>query len=140
MDGYIVHGREGRGVMAVPRGSLVLIEHGRGMQIELWDGELWITQERDNRDYLIGAGTAFRLEREGIVLAHALRGARVTLTAPVPAHYADRIVLTVAGSAPRVIYERARERGGRLAGIGHRVARYWTNLYTPDSQPTTATL
>src|SRR4051812_7759475 len=98
MDGYIVHGREGRGVMAVPRGSLVLIEHGRGMQIELWDGELWITQERDNRDYLIGAGTAFRLEREGIVLAHALRGARVTLTAPVPAHYADRIVLTVAAA------------------------------------------
>jgi len=140
MDGYIVHGREGRGVMAVPRGSLVLIEHGRGMQIELWDGELWITQERDNRDYLIGAGSAFRLEREGIVLAHALRGARVTLTAPVPAHYADRIVLTVAGSAPRVIYERTRERGGRLAGIGHRVARYWTNLHTPYSQPTTARL
>jgi hypothetical protein len=110
------------------------------MQIELWDGELWITQERDSRDYLIGPGTAFRLEREGIVLAHALRGARVTLTAPVPAHYADRIVLTLAGSAPRVIYERARERGGRLAGIGHRIARYWTNRYTPYSQPTTATL
>jgi len=140
MDGYIVHGREGRGVMSVPRGSLVLIEHGRGMQIELWDGELWITQERDSRDYLIGPGTAFRLEREGIVLAHALRSARVTLTAPVPAHYADRIVLTLAGSAPRVIYERARERGGRLAGIGHRIARYWTNLYSPYSQPTTATL
>ena len=129
-----------RSATALPRGSLLLIEHGRGVQIELWDGELWITQEHDSRDHVVGPGAKFRLEREGIVLAHALRGARVTLTAPVPAHYADRIELTVAGSAPRVIYERTRERGGRLAGIGHRVARYWTNLHTPDSQPTTATL
>lgn len=140
MDGYIVQGREGRGVMSVPRGSLVLIEHGRGMQIELWDGELWITQERDRRDYLIGPGTAFRLEREGIVLAHVLRGARLTLTAPVPAHYAARIVLTLAGSAPRVLYERSREHGGWLGGVGHRIARYWTNLYATQSHPTTAAL
>lgn len=142
MDGYMVHGVAGmtQGVMEMSRGSLLLIEHGRGMQIELWDGELWVTQEGDSRDYLIGPGAKFRLEREGIVLANSLKGARVTLTAPVPAHYADRIVLTLAGSAPRVIYERARERGGRLAGIGHRIARHWTNLYTPYSQPTTATL
>ena len=47
MDGYMVHGVAGmaRGVMEMPRGSLLLIEHGRGMQIELWDGELWVTQE-----------------------------------------------------------------------------------------------
>ena len=134
MDGYSVYGATG-----MPRGSLLLIEHGRGMQIELWDGELWVTQEGDNRDYLIGPGAKFRLEREGIVLANSLKGARVTLTAPVPAHYADRIVLTLAGSAPRVIYERARERGW-LAGIGYRIARYWTNLYAPYSQPTTASL
>jgi len=131
MDGYIVYG-----ATSMPRGSLMLIEHGRGMQIELWDGELWITQEGDNRDYVIRAGSSFRVEREGIVLANSLKGARITLTAPVPAHYAERIVLTLSGSAPRVLYERSRERGGRLGGIGHRVARYWTNL----SQPTTAAL
>ena len=125
-----------RGATALPRGSLLLIEHGRGVQIELWDGELWITQEGDNRDYVIRAGSSFRVEREGIVLANSLKGARITLTAPVPAHYAERIVLTLSGSAPRVLYERSRERGGRLGGIGHRVARYWTNL----SQPTTAAL
>ena len=135
MDGYIV-----RGTTALPRGSLLLIEHGRGVEIELWDGELWVTQEGDRRDYLIGPGTRFRLEREGIVLANSLKGARITLTAPVPAHYAERIVLTLAGSAPRVLYERSRERCGWLAGIGHRIARYWTNLYAPYSQPTTATL
>jgi len=127
-----------RSATALPRGSLLLIEHGRGVQIELWDGELWITQERDGRDHVIGPGAKFALDREGIVLAHALKGARLTLTAPVPAHYAERIVLTLAGSAPRVLYERSRERGGWLAGIGHRFARLWTNLYAPQSHPTTA--
>ena len=142
MDGYMVDGVAGmtRGVMQMSRGSLLAIEHGRGMQIELWDGELWVTQEGDNRDYLIGPGAKFRLEREGIVLANSLKGARITLTAPVPAHYAERIVLTPAGSVPRVLYERSRERCGRLTAIGHRIARYWTNLYAPYSQPTTATL
>jgi hypothetical protein len=129
-----------RGATTLPRGSLLLIEHGRGVQIELWDGELWITQEGDGRDYLIGPGTKFRLEREGIVLANSLKGARITLTAPVPAHYAERVVLTLAGSAPRVLYERSRERCGWLAGIGHRIARCWTNLYAPQSHPTTAAL
>jgi len=135
MDGYSVYGATG-----MPRGSLLLIEHGRGMQIELWDGELWITQSGDTRDYVIRAGTSFRLEHEGIVLANSLKGARITLTAPVPAHYAERITLTLAGSAPRVLYERSRERGGWLGGIGHRIARYWTNQYAPQSSPTTAAL
>ena len=129
-----------RGATGLPRGSLLLIEHGKGVQIELWDGELWITQEGDSRDHVVGPGAKFRLEREGILLAHALKGAQLTLTAPVPAHYAERIVLTSAGSVPHVLYERSRERGGWLAGIGHRIARSWTNLYAPQSHPTTAAL
>jgi hypothetical protein len=135
MDGYIVYGATG-----MPRGSLLLIEHGRGMQIELWDGELWITQEGDDRDYVIKPGARFRLDREGIVLANGLKDARITLTAPVPAHFAERIALTLAGSAARVLYERSRERGGWLAGLGHRIVRYWTNLYAPQSSATTAAL
>jgi len=135
MDGYSVYGATG-----MPRGSLLLIEHGRGMQIELWDGELWITQEGDTRDHVVRGGTSFRLEHEGIILANSLKGARITLTAPVPAHYAERITLTLAGSAPRVLYERARERGGRLGGIGHRIVRYWTNQSAPQSSPITAAL
>ena len=135
MDGYIV-----RGPTVLPRGSLLLIEHGQGMQIELWDGELWITQEGDTRDYVIGPGSSFRLGHEGIVLANVFKAGRVTLTAPVPAHYAERVVLTLAGSAPRVLYERSREHGGWLAGLGHRMTRSWTNLNARQSQSTTAAL
>src|SRR4030095_3430602 len=134
MDGYIV-----RGPTALPRGSLLLIEHGKGMQIELWDGELWITQEGDTRDYVIGPGSSFRLGREGIVLANVFKPGRFTITAAVPAHYAERIVVTPVGSVPHVLYERSRERGGRLAGIGHRIPPYWAKLYAAYAHPATAT-
>ena len=135
MDGYIV-----QGAMGLPHGSLVLIENGRGMLIEAWDGGLWITQAHDTRDYFVGPGGSFRLEREGLVLVSALQPSRITLTAPVPAHYAKRIVLIQSDAAPRVLYERSRERGGWLAGLGYRAARFWTNSYAPYSSPTTAAL
>jgi hypothetical protein len=135
MEGYIVHG-----ATAIPRGALVLIQGGRGMQIELWEGELWITQGTDRRDYFVSSGASFRLERQGLVLASALRPSRITLTAPVPAYYAKRIVLIQSDDAPRVLYERAGERGGWVKGIGYRLARFWTNSYAPYSNPTAAAL
>src|SRR5688572_2928937 len=118
MDGYIVHGP-----IELPRGSGVLIEAGRGMAIELWDGNLWITQDADTRDYMVQAGSGFRLGREGLLIACALRASRITLTAPVPAYYARRIALTHPAGNPRTLYERATEPGGWLGGLGHRLAR-----------------
>jgi DUF2917 family protein len=133
MEGYIVQRPTG-----LPHGGLVLIEDGKGMLIEAWDGALWITQGNDTRDYFIGPGASFRLEREGLVLVSALQPSRITLTAPVPAYYAKRIVLIQSDAAPRVLYERSRERAGWLAGIGYRLARSWTNSYAPHSNPTAA--
>jgi len=135
MDGYMV-----QGALSLPRNGLVLIEDGRGMQVELWDGELWITQARDRRDYIIKPGASFRLGREGIVLASALRASRITLTAPVPAYYAKRVELTPADGVPRVLYERSRERDGWTAGVGHRLARFWTNSYATYLSTTAAAL
>jgi len=135
MDGYIV-----QGAMLVPHGGLVLIENGKGMVVEVWDGELWITQARDTRDHLVRPGGSFRLLGEGLVLVSALQPSRITLTAPVPAHYAKRIVLIQSDAAPRMLYERSRERGGWLAGLGYRLARFWTNSYAPHANPTAAAL
>jgi hypothetical protein len=67
-----------------------------------------------------------------------MQPSRITLTAPVPAYYAKRIVLIQSDAAPRVLYERSRERAGWLAGIGYRLARFWTNSYAPHSNPTAA--
>jgi hypothetical protein len=136
MEGYIVHGGIG-----MARGSLARIEDGRGLALEIWDGELWITQHGDRRDYFVKPGQRFTINREGRVLAYALRPSHVTLTAAVPAYYARRITLMVPGEArARVLYDRAQEAAGWLGGIGHRLARFWANAYARYSQPTTAAL
>lgn len=135
MDGYIV-----QGAMLLPHGGLLLIENGKGMAVEVWDGDLWITQARDTRDHFVRRGGSLRLEREGLVLVSALQPSRITLTAPVPAYYAKRVVLIQSDAAPRVLYERSSERAGWMAGLGYRLARLWTNSYTPYSHPTTAAL
>ena len=136
MDGYIVYGG-----MQMTRGSLARIEDGRGILLSVWDGGLWITEEGNHRDYYIRAGERFQLKREGVTLAYAMQRANLTVTAPVPAHFARRIALIVPGSrAPRVLYDRAQERGSRLDGLRQRMKRFWVNSYAPLSRPTTAAL
>jgi hypothetical protein len=39
-----------------------------------------------------------------------------------------------------VVYDRAVEAGGRLAGIGHRLTRFWINTYARHFNPSTAAL
>ncbi len=130
MDGYVVHGG-----MALERGGVVRIEDGKGMLFYVWDGELWITQDGDRRDYLVGAGQWFRIGRGGVTLACATRPAQLTLTAPVPSHYARRIFVV-----PRAIYERSREPGGWRAALRMRLVRRWANAFVPESRPTSAAL
>jgi hypothetical protein len=102
MDGYLVHGG-----MDMARGASVRIEDGTGILVYVWQGELWITQEGDQRDHFVGPGRWFRLERNGSSLLYATRSTHATLTAPTPANYARLITMTPAGTAtPRVLYER----------------------------------
>ena len=118
MDGYIVHGG-----LDLARGELLRVEDGKGILLYAWEGELWITQERDRKDHYLKPGEWFRLDREGVALAYAMRRASITVTAPAASRYARRISL---GSA--VIYDRAQEPGA------------WARIYAPFSRPTTAAL
>jgi hypothetical protein len=43
-------------------------------------GEIWITQERDVRDYVLTAGEMFIVNQRGSVLIEALRDATVEIT------------------------------------------------------------
>jgi hypothetical protein len=118
MDGYIVHGG-----LDLARGEFLRLQDGKGIVLYVWEGELWITQERDRKDHYVGRGTWFRLDRDGAALVHAMRRASLTATAPVASRYARRISL---GSV--VIYDRAQEPGA------------WARISAPFSRPTTAAL
>jgi hypothetical protein len=123
MDGYTVHGGIG-----MTRGTTARIEDGRGILVYVWDGELWLTQEGDQRDHFVRPGRWFRIERDGVCMLHAVRRSHVTLTAPVPTHYARRVSVMAAGSGvPRILYDRGGERGGWLRGLRQRFARRWNS-------------
>ena len=113
-QGYLVHS-------AIPMGrnSSLRIQDGAGMVVHVVQGEAWITQADDRRDYVVGAGGSFRIERDGAAMVDAIHAGEVSLAAPTPQNYARLITLKVAGEAPRVLYD-ARQRGSWLAGLRYR--------------------
>lgn len=46
-----------------------------GMVVSCRTGDLWLTQEGDPNDHLIGAGENFTISRKGLVLINALSDA-----------------------------------------------------------------
>jgi len=83
--------------LSLARGAMHRIVNGRGWQIYVSEGELWLTQDCDSRDCLLGAGESFTLDRDGMAIACAMRPAVIILSAPVPAR--GRSVLARAWSA-----------------------------------------
>jgi len=73
---------------ALPYRGLLSIRGGRGAVLFIEHGEVWVTQEGDQRDVVLSAGAWFRLDRDGTAIVQARRAAAVTLTAvadaPVP--------------------------------------------------------
>jgi hypothetical protein len=70
---------------ALPRGGLLSIRGGRGALLFVDRGQVWLTQERDRRDVVLGAGAWYRLDRDGTAIVQARSAAVVTLTAPADA-------------------------------------------------------
>jgi len=107
VDGYVVHGGLGMG-----RGASVRVEDGAGIMVYIWEGEVWLTQEGDPRDYFVVPGQWFRIKRDGIALLYATRRTHLTLTSAKAEDYARLITLTPAGtSMSRPIYEAPLPRG-----------------------------
>jgi len=129
---YPVHGSIG-----MTRGSVLRIEDGRDLLLYVWEGSLWVTQQGDPRDRYVGAGEWFRLDRNGLAVASALRRTRMTITAPAPELYAERVTLSRSGSrVAEVLYSAAAAK----ASLGARLQRFWGGLFAPHARPTTAAL
>ncbi len=136
MEEFIVQGSLG-----LTRGSMLRIEEGRDMLVYVWEGEIWLTEEGERRDRLLRAGEWHRLERQGTAIGYALQRSVLTLTAPEPEYYAERIVLVKAGTAaPVELYNATRASMPWVVGIGARLRRLWAGMFAPRSQPTTAAL
>ena len=65
--------------LAMYRGSMLKIQDGRGVVVEVKRGMLWLTQEGDTRDRYIGAGDWLRLDTDGLTIANALKRSFVTI-------------------------------------------------------------
>jgi hypothetical protein len=126
------------GSLSLARGSMLRIEDGRDILIYVWEGEVWLTEEREREDRILRAGAWHRLERQGAAIGYALERSVVTLTAPEPQQYARRILLVRAGdAAPVELYSAARE---RAVGLAARLRRLWLGLFAPHAKPTSAAL
>jgi hypothetical protein len=133
MEEYIVQGS-----LNLAHGSMLRVEDGRDILIYVWEGEIWLTEEREREDRILRAGQWHRLRRQGAAIGYALERSVVTLTAPEPVRYARRIVLVRAGDArPVELYSAARE---RAFGLAARLRRLWLGLFAPQARPTSASL
>lgn len=63
--------------IALGHRQLIQLVDARGARVDCREGRLWITQDHDNRDVMLGAGDVFTLERDGVTLVQALGGARI---------------------------------------------------------------
>jgi Protein of unknown function (DUF2917) len=55
------------------------VTDGAGLTILCLKGTIWVTQQNDRRDVVLGAGESFILDRPGLALMYALSSACATI-------------------------------------------------------------
>jgi len=64
----------------LPRGGTLRIVDGQPHVIDVFQGQVWITQDGDPRDIILEAGESFRVEGNGLTLVQAFKDARVLVS------------------------------------------------------------
>jgi hypothetical protein len=64
----------------LPRGSTLRLADGQPRVIDVFQGQVWITQDGDPRDVILEAGESFRIEGRGLTLLQAFADSRVLVT------------------------------------------------------------
>ena len=64
----------------LPRGGTLRIDDGQPHVIDVFEGQVWVTQDGDPRDVILEAGDSFRVDGNGLTLVQAFQDARVLLT------------------------------------------------------------
>ena len=71
-----------RHALNLAQGNILRIDDGTGMLVAVSEGEVWLTEEGNPRDIVLGPGESFELKRPGVCLLYAIEPARLTLSAP----------------------------------------------------------
>jgi hypothetical protein len=62
--------------------QLLKLRGGAGHAVVCHSGSVWLTQDGDRRDIVLGAGESFALDRAGLVLVQALEQSAISIAAP----------------------------------------------------------
>ena len=71
------------GVCMKPK-QLLKVRDGVGHTVVCHSGSVWVTQERDRRDIVLGAGESFALDRSGLALVLAFEQSAISIARPAP--------------------------------------------------------
>ena len=66
--------------LCLKRRQVVKVRDGLGHSIVCDSGSVWVTQEGDPRDIVLGAGEAFTLDRRGTALVLAFEPGAISIT------------------------------------------------------------
>ncbi len=62
--------------------QLLKVRGGVGHTIVCHSGSVWVTQDRDRRDIVLGAGESFALDRSGLALVQAFEQSAISIAPP----------------------------------------------------------
>ena len=71
--------------MTIPKGRTLRIQDGKGLELEVIAGTLWVAHEHDTKDTVLDAHQGLRVARNGLTLAHACKEVQVRIAYPVEA-------------------------------------------------------
>ena len=71
-----------RSTVTLARDGLLSVRDGVGTRIVCRSGSLWITQEGDVKDAVIGPADAFTIRKPGLTIVTALQSSSLTLVGP----------------------------------------------------------
>ena len=66
-------------VLSLEAGQLFTLDDACGTSIRPYEGTVWITEEGDAGDFIVGPGEAFLVRRSGRTLVQAMAASRVAL-------------------------------------------------------------
>ena len=68
-------------VLALGAGEVVILDDARGIRIRSEAGTVWVTEEADPKDHIVGPGDTRVVERSGRTIIQALQAAWIALAA-----------------------------------------------------------